>query len=665
MYKRIYVLLALLLIGAISACQASPTPAPPTEIPTPTAEPQRPTQIPTSGAAGSEPFAIAPITAQLPVDFRAIDDAVFAAYQLPTVQQEAQVEADPIASDLSNVELNVLLTSEQRARIAQNGFVVSPGQTKEFYELYERARYDNIPVFITSDSLLHVYHLLFDKTLRRAETEFFIPMLTQLDWEMLRSSAQQYADLEGTPWAEAARRNAAYFAVAVKILNPEWSVPEELRDLTDPDLALIAAGNTIERSAIFPAYPRGEDWSQYVPRGHYTMSPELERYFVAMMWHGRMTFRATDPIETQQAALLTLALRQTQVDGQAATAVWAGIYEPTVFFVGRSDDLTPREYDGALEAAYGQVTAPRDLMDEAKFTRFQKEISELRAPEILGMVVSLAEPDVDEVTQGLRFMGQRFVPDAFVFQQLIARKVPERGFPKALDFFAALGSDRALAHLDASSDTALTNYQANMDKLRTTFAEYGDKVWTQNLYWSWIHSLRPLLVPPGDGYPQFMRSDAWLDKQLTTALGSWTELKRDTILYAKQVYAEGSGAPPPPEPELPRGYVEPAPLLYARVVALTEMTIDGLARRGLLHEDDQRALEAMATLAARLQRIAEQELRNEPLRTADYKFIRSYGIQLEALTFAAANESSYSVGGFPAGDEPPQAAVVADIATNT
>ncbi len=61
------------------------------------------------------------------------------------------------------------------------------------------------------------------------------------------------------------------------------------------------------------------------------------------------------------------------------------------------------------------------------------------------------------------------------------------------------------------------------------------------------------------------------------ALGSWTELRRDTILYAKQVYAEmGAGALPPPAPEPPKGYVEPVPELYARLQALAQMTIDGL-----------------------------------------------------------------------------------------
>ena len=51
-----------------------------------------------------------------------------------------------------------------------------------------------------------------------------------------------------------------------------------------------------------------------------------------------------------------------------------------------------------------------------------------------------------------------------------------------------------------------------------------------------------------------MQSDAWLDKQLNTSLGSWTELKHDTILYAKQAYAEmGAGGHFPPLPKEAQG----------------------------------------------------------------------------------------------------------------
>jgi len=666
-------LLCLLLL--LNACttqepvgQATPAPAPNPTVVDITVEPAPPTQ-PTvtpmpmpSGPIG----AVEPISAKVPATFQGIESDSFASYILPDVQTNGQVQAEPIAPDLSNVSLSVILSPEQRERIAQNGFAVSPSDTKEFYELYERARYDYVPIFVTSDSLLHVYHLLFDKALRRAETESFIPMLARLDWEMLNTSVVQYEELQGTPWADAARRNAAYFAVAVKLLNPDWPVPEGLRDLVEPDLANIEAHSGLAPSAIFPALPYGEDWSQYVPRGHYTKSPELERYFRAMMWHGRMTMRASDANETRQAALLTYAFLNTTVDGQSAEVVWQGIYEPTVFFVGRSDDLTPQEYEIALDSAYGRINGVTDLVDEAKFATFQQLANDLRAPEILGMVIN-EDQDEEETTKGLRFMGQRFVPDAFVFRQLIHRNVDKRMLPKALDFFAALGSDRALSHLEAMGDTAMPNYIQNMEKLRDTFNTYNDDVWTQNLYWSWIHSLRPLIEPVGEGYPQFMRSEAWLDKQLTTSLASWTQLKRDTILYAKQVYAErGAGALPPPAPEPPKGYVEPVPAFYARIRALTQMTIDGLDSRGLLPENDKAALVAMADIAAQLQTIAEKELRNEALTEDEYTFIRFYGGKIEQLTFAADDEGIYIEGGgaVPMGGEDLQAAVVADVATD-
>ena len=631
---------------------------PPTIQPSPT-NAANPTPIP--GLSADE--LVLPAVG-LPAGFTPATGPGFAPFAPPAASAEASVATEPIAPDLSNVTLNVLLSPEQQARVAENGFVISPGETKEFYELYERARYDNIPVFVSSDSLLHVYHLLFDKTLRRAETTAFIPMLTRLDAELLRASVAQYEALAGTPWADAARRNAAYFAVAVKLLDPAWQIPDGLSDLAEPDLASIEAHTGPGPSAIFPGYPLGEDWSQYVPRGHYTKSEELGRYFRAMMWHGRMTFRASDETETRQAALLTQAYRQTEVDGLPAAAVWAGIYEPTVFFVGRSDDLTPEEYSQALTAAYGDPASPEELLDEAKFAAFREAVAELRPPQIMGMVVAENTPLDD--TQGLRLMGQRFVPDAFVFEQLVSPSIEGRGLPSSLDFFAAIGSDRALAHLEAAGATEFPRYDEKLAELQATFAGYGDEVWTQNLYWSWIHSLRPLLEPVGEGYPQFMRSEAWRDKQLTTALGSWTELKRDTILYAKQVYAErGYDSLEPPDPERPKGYVEPVPELFARVVGLTHMTIDGLVSRGLLADEDRSALEAMANLAGRLQTMAEKQLRGEALSDEEYELIRFYGAEIEALTFAADDEAIYQGrGGFPAGGDPLQAAVVADIATN-
>ena len=39
-----------------------------------------------------------------------------------------------------------------------------------------------------------------------------------------------------------------------------------------------------------------------------------------------------------------------------------------------------------------------------------------------------------------------------------------------------------------------------------------------------------------------MLNQAWAHKELNTFLGSWTELKHDTILYTKQNYAKWAAA---------------------------------------------------------------------------------------------------------------------------
>ncbi len=121
----------------------------------------------------------------------------FALYRLEPVEIVPSIEHAPIAPDLSNVHVPMTLSAAQRERLAADGFVVSPGmQEKEFFTLYEKARYDNIPVFITSDSLLHVYHLLFSKTLRTAEAQYFYPLLKDLNQALAIELAGYYRDLE-------------------------------------------------------------------------------------------------------------------------------------------------------------------------------------------------------------------------------------------------------------------------------------------------------------------------------------------------------------------------------------------------------------------------------------------------------------------------------------
>ena len=613
----------------------------------------------------------------------------FADYNLEPTTVDPVLDPYTVEPGLANVDNagDFELSPAARALIEQNAFAAqfpSGEQYLQFYQLYEDGRYSEKPVFITTDSVLHVYHLMFDKVLRTTETKYLIGDLHLLNAAMLGETQVQYNELKGTAAENAAKRNLAYFTVASRLLDPSAPIPAEVQAEVTQELKNISDHAGLTPSAVMniggdPSDQFMEDFGQYKPRGHYTRSPELEKYFQAMMWYGRMTFRLKSPSETQSALLLMEALQNaTTAADRPAAEVWANIYEPTAFFVGGSDDLTYRDYAPLAAQIYGESPDPADYADDAKLEQFRKAAETLAAPRINSMFVYIDE-DKEQVTKGLRMMGQRFTLDAYVFGQLIWREVgtfdpgdfsKQRWLPKGLDIPAAFGSEEAYKVLDEMGEVncpfRCVNYPKQMEKVRGEIASLPNSQWTENLYWSWLYTFRPLLEPRAadSGYPSFMTNQAWTRKNLNTVLGSWTELKHDTILYAKQVMAEAGGGPP--EPTV--GYVEPEPEFYARVAALVGMTRDGLVARGLLEKPqgeqmptDYRALQDLQDLALDLKHISEKELEGKELAPEEYELIKFYGARLERITAAAADPAEEGQVSTDLNDE--DAAVVADVAT--
>jgi hypothetical protein len=561
------------------------------------------------------------------------------------------------------------LSAGQKTGLSSNGFIVqppSPGQYREFYQVYESLRYNDLPVFVTTDSVYHVYHLIFDKMLRDLEREYFTATLKSLTATLLDASHDQFVQSQGTALEDPARRNVAFFAVAGVLLGLPNSVPAEAADLVTAELALI---NAAEGPEISPIWNRPdladdkklrEDYSQYIPRGHYTKSEELKQYFKAMMWYGRMTFRLRDPFETQRALLATQAIRTgTAADGISTETLWKNIYEPTVFIVGKADDLSYTEYGALADSVFGAGAPISAFADAAGIGLFMEAAKTLPPPQVNSMWVWIWE-DKTDATKGFRMMGQRFTLDEYVFGQMIWRNVgtqaKPRGLPKALDFFAALGSDEALSLLNGMGENQYPNFDKQMTKVQGEIAALQQDTWTQNLYYAWLYSFDPLISAKDSRYPAFMQTQAWTRKDLHTALASWTELKHDTLLYAKQVMAEmgGGGAPEPPH-----GYVEPNPEAYARLRALAMMTRSGLLTRQLLSETTGGNLDNLIGLLEFLQSAAERELAGQLLTDEEYWRIQYYGGALESLTLAATDRE----GGDYRDLSDQKAALVADVAT--
>ncbi len=402
------------------------------------------------------PFFSTSTSAKMLADITADVETEFGTYHPYPVDIVPQVPSYTIRPDFSNVSNfgDFNFTEQERALLLENGFVATAPSYKQLYDVYKALKERETPIFVTTDCMLHTFHVLYDNMLRLLEVNRFASDLDALNRAMLDKMETMYDQTTDPGVKEILRKDVAYFAVGTRLLDPVAAIPDYVGDLVESELALIDAH---EGRAYSPIFAYEEDYSQYKPRGHYTRNELLQRYFRSMMWYGRMMFRLEPDSteaglkkgreETLQAICIVKALNQLEVGGRPALEIWDEIYTPTVFFVGKADDLTIYEYSQLIEKVYGpdyQSLPLEQFADGQKLEIFIQEAKRLRDPAVCSSFVWEWE-EFEGVTKGFRFMGQRYIPDSHMFTELTHSQVWGRLFPMALDVLSVLGSQRALS----------------------------------------------------------------------------------------------------------------------------------------------------------------------------------------------------------------------------
>ncbi len=119
-------------------------------------------------------------------------------------------------------------------------------------------------------------------------------------------------------------------------------------------------------------------------------------------------------------------------------------------------------------------------------------------------------------------------------------------------------------------------------------------------------------------YPDFMKTTAWQDEKLNTALGSWAQLRHDTILYAKQTYGIGISC------SYPEAFVEPNPTFYSRLQLLAQETLNAVKTLGIYaNRVVLSSLETIANYSGTFEDISQRELAKQPLTTDETQFLQS------------------------------------------
>jgi hypothetical protein len=528
-----------------------------------------------------------------------------------------------LPDNLPEVEQIYPLSQAVMARLRADGFVVLPEHdiprlSSAYMGLFPR---EQVSVVVTTDVALHLFHNVFDDLLEEIERAHLTHKVQQLVLNLLDTSTAYHDAIPDTQvlGVAAARHNVLFFAVAARLLDDQFVIP----DAVEPEASQYV--QKILEHSVTEFYP-GDDYTQYEPRGHYAGDDQLERYFRAMKWLSRRIFRIEDyiypsdaDVELTAAALLALCI----ADDSEIQALWNEVYDVTRQLAGPADSITPLMMRQALDNVFGPSFTLDTLEDPTNRAALRTELQLDIYPTSEVIPVPLEFPD-QIPPKYVQFMGERYLPDAEAMQETCFPYVTLRTLPSGLDVMATvLASDRA-EHWLADDIIVHPQLATQLDALRAQFDAYTIDDWTKSTYNGWLYSLRPLLQPMPAGVPAFMRGAAWQDKELNTALASWTQLRHDFILYGKQTYI------PAPWAEGP-GLVEPVPDVFGRLADLCEQVRSLLSQYGMLPSEHRHSLGQLAAKFSTWQLYAQKVADGEWLTEAEQDDIHQTGIWMLGL----------------------------------
>ncbi|MCY2991129.1 MAG: DUF3160 domain-containing protein [Planctomycetota bacterium] len=561
--------------------------------------------------------------------------------------QATSLTFDPLqAKYLDRIRGQLALTDAEWELFRRQGFVsVDQARDYNFGTAYRHIYGRDLPVLITTDSILHIVHRSFDNMLAELEEGLLSARLEEVLGAVHAELGRRPA---AGPWDQNVRDVELFIAVARSLLAGQAIPSVAGQDTEVAELLRLVASLHMqdpllgEKTAIFGGQ-RAMDFSRYKPRGHYTKSSRLQNYYRCVMWLGAADTAWYLSPPHPDSGLVSNGLRELRN---------ALLFVDVVSAVGRLEQLgkIERAIDLLIGAA-GDNLLPRELrrlMDEAG-VRTLADLTEAAEGKLRAAV--------EQATFGRRrirsqvlfdgrfgtpieppamfqVLGQVFAVDSYVMSHVVYDSVPRRddvyrSLPHGLDVMAALGNRDARELL--ADELARFAYHPQLAAATQAVNEHlREMSSTRSLYDQWLSTLRTLHSPPegsdqGKYFPQVMRSPAWRKKQLQTQLASWAELRHDIgILYAnlRQSYTTRKM-----ECDYPAGYVEPYPEFYAQLRRFAERVGDvhgeirglsdgnGEPRRHVFWQRTSQLLSSLETLAAK-------ELRGEAFTSAEEAFLK-------------------------------------------
>ncbi len=576
--------------------------------------------------------------------------------------------------------------------------------------------YDRKPedaVLVTPDTVLHTYHKYFELTLEQLEQHelsqtlgsFLSGLHANLALASKNSQGEvktRYQNLEAqivlarVLFENKSMSKPDYFASpadegtyaesdknidslenAKKLLSKySGDLTPELIVAINYDLSEIYAAKNIGASPLFKQYDDQikTDYTQFTPRSHYNKNSTLRAYFRTMMYLGRSSYLLNSALGIADTNLIVKQITFKNALAPAPLDAWNKITTVTGFYAGVSDDISYNEWKKFTANILGaQINSDEALIAKENVDEIKNNLDKLKKPKILSDVIIdeniavLDKADLLKQSLSFRIFGQKFSYDAWILNDLTAgqeRTEPRLpSTPSALFISAAFGDNQAknysgefLKRSAGFSQSEVNSFFTKLDQKNLDLKKVNGEEWFNSMGSAWLYILGSLTHDYGKNYPLYMQSRPYLSKQIQSFLGSYTELKHDTLLYAKQSYAElGAGGDERPVPPIVKGFVEPNLEFWNRFNNLLNRTEKIFTDNNLFKEGNAAdRLSQFKDISLLYSGIAEKELRSQAISDDEYEKIRTVKLSFMAQPFETVDPSETSG----------QTALIADIHTD-
>jgi hypothetical protein len=495
----------------------------------------------------------------------------------------------------------------------QNFSIVSSNRAMPFH-VYDENSYQYIPHYITTDLFLFILHKYFSSFLEKMDENYMYDqlhnILTRCSQKLNQlSKNDSYSIRSSIEWSQMYTAIALY-AIGDSLVNaPDIYIPKFRNEKSKID-KLKGNPEFIDNEFV--------DYGELKARGHYTKSKNLQKYFRGFKW---ISLNGIDINNDEQLKGLILFAQIIKSDEELLKNYndYRTAFEK---LAGKEDnlslydliDLLPRKTIPAL-LSMENVNSVKEKL---------KAINKEKIKSVFGESFDTKERNIKR----LYFLSGTYSVSGEIFSRLvhIDWTNSKRPFPRGLDIPAVFGNQTAQNIIvnEYKDNEKWPEYLSRLSGLQDQFSNF--KEWNDNYGSMGLKTALSASSEEGS-YPDFMKTDAYNRKELSTSLASWTHIKHDLILYQEKPYAAEAGEGGGPEPPVHYSYVEPNLKFWDSALELVDW-LQELAKNESTFVTELTKIKELGNL---LKSVAYKEIEGKEVTESEYRKLHYIGGSIEYI----------------------------------